>query len=234
MPPFAFAAALPFGVLDRQAPRIAGALVPGAVLVVLDTTVMNVVIGPLSRSMDVSLPVIQWVATGYTLAMAAVMPVQAWAVGRLGTPRVCYAAVGLFVIGSLIAGAAWDVQALIGARVVRGLGGGLVTPTVMTIALRAADPDTRGRIMAILGVPVLIGPVLGPVLGGWVIDAVSWRWVFLINPPLGLLAILVARRVLIRVTRPKRSTTHRRARGRRLQPPRRRVGSDRSWARGQR
>lgn len=95
--------------------------------------------------------------------MAAVMPVQAWAVGRLGGPRVYYAALGLFVTGSLLAGIAWNVEALIGARVVQGIGGGLVMPTVMTIALRAACPDRRGRITAILGIPVLIGPVLGPV-----------------------------------------------------------------------
>jgi EmrB/QacA subfamily drug resistance transporter len=190
----------PSWVLDRRASRIAGVLVVGAVMVVLDTTVMNVAIGPLSQSMDASLPVIQWVATGYTLAMAAVMPIQAWAVGRLGAPRVYYAAVGLFVTGSLLAGAAWNVEALIGARVVQGLGGGLVMPTVMTIVLRAADPDTRGRIMAILGFPVLIGPVLGPVLGGWVIDSLSWRWVFFINLPLGMLAVLIALRVLPRET----------------------------------
>lgn len=122
---------------DRQDSHIAAVLTLGAVMVVLDTTVMNVAIGPLSRSLDASLPVIQWVATGYTLAMAAVMPVQAWAVGRLGGPRVYYAALGLFVTGSLLAGIAWNVEALIGARVVQGIGGGLVMPTVMTIALRA-------------------------------------------------------------------------------------------------
>jgi len=183
---------------DRRATRIAGVLVLGAVMVVLDTTVMNVAIGPLSRSMDASLPVIQWVATGYTLAMAAVMPLQAWAVGRMGGPRVYSAAVGLFVVGSLLAGAAWNVEALIGARVLQGLGGGLVMPTVMTIALRAARPDTRGRIMAILGIPVLIGPVLGPVLGGWAVDTLSWRWIFFVNLPLGLVAVLAARRVLPR------------------------------------
>jgi len=185
---------------DRRASRTAAVLVLGAVLVVLDTTVMNVAIGPLSRSMDAALPVIQWVTTGYTLAMAAVMPVQAWAVERLGGPRLYYAAVGLFVTGSLLAGLAWNVETLIGARVVQGFGGGLVMPTVMTIALRAARPDTRGRIMAILGIPVLIGPVLGPVLGGWAIDALSWRWIFFVNLPLGLLAVLVARRVLPRET----------------------------------
>lgn len=183
---------------DRQASRTAAVLVLGAVLVVLDTTVMNVAIGPLSRSMDASLPVIQWVATGYPLAMAAVMPVQAWAVGRLGGPRVYYVALGLFVTGSLLAGMAWNVEALIGARVVQGFGGGLVMPTVMTIALRAARPERRGRVMAILGIPVLIGPVLGPVLGGWAIDALSWRWIFFVNLPLGLMAVLVARRVLPR------------------------------------
>lgn len=182
--------------LDRQASRTAAVLVLGAVMVVLDTTVMNVAIGPLSRSMDASLPVIQWVTTGYTLAMAAVMPMQAWAVGRLGGPRVYYTAVALFVVGSLLAGMAWSVETLIGARVVQGLGGGLVMPTVMTLALRVARPERRGRIMAVLGIPVLIGPVLGPVLGGWAIDALSWRWIFFINLPLGLLAFLVARRVL--------------------------------------
>lgn len=182
--------------LDRRAIVTAATLVLGGLLVVLDTTVMNVAIGPLSQSMDTSLPTIQWIITGYTLAMATVMPVIAWAIGRLGGRRVYLVALLVFVAGSALAGLAWNVESLIAFRVVQGLGGGLVMPTVMTIALRAVPPAQRGRMMAILGVPVLIGPVLGPVLGGWLLDSLSWRWIFFVNLPLGLLALVVATRVL--------------------------------------
>lgn len=144
-------------------------LVLGGLLVVLDTTVINVAIGRLSQQLGASLPVIQWVLTGYTLALAAVAPATAWAVARLGAKRAYLLALAAFVTGSTLCGLAWDVQTLIAFRVLQGLGGGMLMPVVMTIALRAARPASRGRILAILGVPVLIGPVAGPVLGGWLL-----------------------------------------------------------------
>ncbi|MGH3630444.1 MAG: DHA2 family efflux MFS transporter permease subunit, partial [Sciscionella sp.] len=134
----------------------------------------------------------QWVITGYTLALATVMPITAWAISRLGGKRVYLLALALFVAGSVTTGLAWNVASLIGFRVLQGLGGGLIMPVAMTLALRAAPPAQRGRILGILGIPVLIGPALGPTLGGWILDTLSWRWIFFINLPIGILAITLA------------------------------------------
>jgi EmrB/QacA subfamily drug resistance transporter len=184
--------------LDRDVLASIGVLVLGGLMVVLDTTILNVAIGPLSRELDTSLPVISWVLTGYTLALAAVIPIAAWAVGRLGARVTYLLALTAFTAASALAGLAWNVESLIAFRVLQGLGGGLIMPVGMTIALRAAPPSQRGRVLGLLGLPVILGPVAGPVLGGWLLDTVSWRAMFFVNVPIGLLTVVLARRVLAR------------------------------------
>ena len=98
----------------------------------------------------------------------------------------------LFVAGSVLCSMAWDIGPLIGFRVLQGLGGGMLMPLGMTIMTRAAGPDRIGRVMAVLGVPMLLGPIGGPILGGWLIEAASWHWIFLINVPIGIVAFMFA------------------------------------------
>ncbi|WP_433331172.1 DHA2 family efflux MFS transporter permease subunit [Spirillospora sp. CA-294931] len=174
---------------------IALVLVLGAIMVVLDQTVVNVAINRLSQDFDAPLSTLQWVVTGYSLALGAVIPSSAWATGRFGAKRLYMIAIGLFSAGSVLAGAAWNIESLIAFRVVQGLGGGLVLPLGMTILIRAASPDRLGRLMATLGLAVLIGPLIGPVVGGYLIDAVSWRWMFFINVPIGAAVLALASRV---------------------------------------
>ena len=131
-------------------------------------------------------PTIQWIVTGYTLALATVIPVTGWAADRFGTKRLYILAIVLFVGGSALCGAAWSAESLIAFRVLQGLGGGMLMPAGMTILTRAAGPQRVGRVMAIIGVPMLLGPILGPILGGWLVDEVSWRWIFFINLPIGV------------------------------------------------
>jgi len=183
--------------LDRQARLTLGVLVLGGLMVVLDITVTNVAIRSLSQDLDAPLAVIQWVTTAYTLALAVVIPTGAWLVGRLGAWRVYVVALALFGLGSLLAGLAWNIGSLIAFRALQGLGGGLVNPVAMTIALRAAPPRLRGRAMGALGLPVLVGPLAGPTLGGWLVGY-SWRWIFLINVPVALVAVPLALRLLPR------------------------------------
>ena len=123
-----------------------------------------------------------------------------WAADRFGTKRLYMTAIALFVTGSVLCAAAWSIGALIGFRVLQGLGGGMLMPLGMTIMTRAAGPHRMGRLMAILGVPMLLGPILGPIIGGWLIQVASWHWIFLINAPIGLIAIIYAWRVLPRDT----------------------------------
>ncbi|MFD0348937.1 DHA2 family efflux MFS transporter permease subunit [Kitasatospora aburaviensis] len=185
------------------APRtaaVAAVVVLGSLMTVLDTTIVNVALNRLAEDFAAPLATIQWVTTGYTLALATVTPVTAWAIGRFGTRRLYLTALALFVLGSGLAGTAWDAPSLIAFRVLQGLGGGMVMPVGMTVLVRASDPARTGRTMSVLGIPVLIGPLAGPVLGGWLVDEATWRWVFLVNLPIGLLALALALRLLPRDT----------------------------------
>lgn len=175
---------------------VALTVIAGTVMIPLDVTVVAVALTRLSEETGASLPVIQWVSTGYTLALATVIPAAAWAIGRYGARAVFLAAIGVFVGGSALVATAWDAPSLIAFRVVQGLGGGFVMPAAMTLALRSAPPADRGRVMALLGLPILVGPVLGPPLGGWLLDTLSWRWIFLVNVPIGLVALWLGRRNL--------------------------------------
>jgi len=186
----------PSDALDRRVMSIATVIVLGAIMSILDITVVNVAITRLAADFETPLTTIQWVVTGYTLALATVIPLSAWGVDRFGAKRLYLISIVLFVAGSALAGMAWNVESLIGFRILQGLGGGLLMPVGMTILTRAAGPRRLGRVMAIIGVPMLLGPVLGPILGGWLVDDFSWRWIFFINLPVGILALVLGIRIL--------------------------------------
>jgi|tagenome__1003787_1003787.scaffolds.fasta_scaffold20883084_2 EmrB/QacA subfamily drug resistance transporter len=184
--------------LDRALLSVAIVVVLGAIMSILDTTVVNVAISHLSATFDTSLETIQWIVTGYTLALATVIPITGWAADRFGTKRLYMLSLGLFLCGSILSGLAWSAESLIAFRVLQGLGGGMLMPAGMTILTRAAGPQRVGRVMSIIGVPMLLGPIVGPILGGWLVDDVSWRWIFFINIPIGIAALALSLRVLPR------------------------------------
>jgi EmrB/QacA subfamily drug resistance transporter len=178
--------------LDRETLVVAAVVILGAVMSILDTTIVNVAIDRLSLDFHASLTTIQWVVTGYTLALAAVIPATGWAADRFGTKRIYLASLALFMLGSALCAIATSAGELIAFRVLQGVGGGMIMPAVMTIMTKKAGPHRMGRVMGILGVPMLIAPIIGPILGGWLVDDVSWRWIFLINIPIGVVAIISA------------------------------------------
>jgi EmrB/QacA subfamily drug resistance transporter len=192
--------------LDRDTLIVAGVVLLGAVMSILDITVVNVAINRLAIDFNASLTTIQWVVTGYTLAIAAVIPLTGWAADRFGTKRLYLTSLVLFVGGSILCGAAWSAGSLIGFRVLQGLGGGMIMPAVMTIMTKKAGPSRMGRVMGVLGVPMLIAPIAGPILGGWLVDDVSWRWIFFINVPIGIVAFVAA---YLKLDRDEAQPTHR-------------------------
>lgn len=183
--------------IDASVLKIAGVVVLGSIMSILDITVVNVALPTFQTELNVDkYSTVAWTVTAYTLALAAIIPVTGWAADRFGTKRLYMLALGLFTIGSVLCAAAWNIESLILFRVVQGLGGGMLMPLGMTILTKAAGPERMGRLMAILGIPMLLGPIMGPIVGGWLIDNASWHWIFLINLPLGLGALLYALKAL--------------------------------------
>src|SRR5277367_3716106 len=176
--------------------RIATVVVLGSIMSILDTTIVAVALATLGRDFRVSVTTIQWVATGYLLALALVTPVSGWAVDRFGAKRIWMLSTALFVVGSSLCGLSWSANSLIFFRVLQGLGGGMLLPVGQSILARAAGPQRMGRVMSIIGVPMVLGPILGPVIGGLIVSTTSWRWIFYINLPIGIVTLLLSSRWL--------------------------------------
>ena len=184
-------------------------VVLGTIMSILDTTIVNVAIETLGRDLDASLSAIQWVSTGYLLALATVIPLTGWAMERFGGRNLWMLSVALFLVGSVLCGLAWSTTSLIVFRVLQGFGGGMIMPVGQAILAQAAGPERMGRIMSVIGVPTLLGPILGPVIGGLIVDNFSWRWIFFVNVPVGLVALALAWRILPRAESRRRGAVAR-------------------------
>jgi EmrB/QacA subfamily drug resistance transporter len=174
---------------------------PGAIVVGLDATMVNVALETLARDFNTSLATIQWVSTAYLLALAMVIPLSGWAVERFGARATWAGAIVVFTIGSVLCGVAWSAGSLIAFRVVQGLGGGAMVPVMQTILARAAGPARLPRVMAAIGVPAMLAPVVGPALGGLLVSHASWRLIFYINVPICIGALALSTRVVMPDTR---------------------------------
>jgi len=182
--------------MDREVLVLGAVVVLGTIMTVLDLTIVNVAIPTLRQDFDASISTIQWVATGYMLAFASVIPLTGWASERFGARQIWLASLLLFLLGSTLAGTAWSIESLIGFRVLQGLGAGMILPVGQTILAQAAGPQRMGRVMALIGVPMLLAPVFGPVIGGAIVDQWSWRVIFFLNLPVGVAAVIAALRLL--------------------------------------
>ncbi|MBB6731756.1 DHA2 family efflux MFS transporter permease subunit [Cohnella zeiphila] len=177
------------------------AIIVGLFMVILDGTAVNVAIPKLQEDFNSSLSLVQWTVTGYALAQAAVIPLAGWLSDRFGAKRIFLISIALFTIGSLLCSFAQSAEMLILFRVLQGLGGGVVMPISMAFVYRMAPPDKVGAVMGMMGVPILLAPALGPVLAGSLVDYASWHWIFLINLPIGVIAVLLGIRTLPNIDR---------------------------------
>ncbi|MFD5557085.1 MDR family MFS transporter [Streptomyces sp. NPDC127068] len=187
-------AAPPTDRVDGQLLRIAFILVLGTFMATVDATIVSVGIDTLTEEFNASVAEIQWVSTAYLLAVVAAVPASGWLADRFGGRRTWLVAVGVFLLGSLLCALAWSAPSLIVARVVQGLGGGLLPATGQALLARVAGPGRIGRVISIVAVVPLLSPVLGPMVGGSILGVASWPWLFLVNLPIGLAAVLLARR----------------------------------------
>src|ERR671936_1024608 len=183
-------------LLTPEILALAAVVVLGTIMTILDATIVNVALATLGRDFETSIATIQWVATVYLLAFASVIPLTGWASERFGAKRVWLASLGVFMLGSLLSGLAWSIGSLIAFRAVQGLGAGMILPLGQTILAQAAGPQRIGRVMSIIGVPMLLAPIFGPVIGGALVGGASWRWIFFINLPVGAAAFALALRLL--------------------------------------
>jgi EmrB/QacA subfamily drug resistance transporter len=168
----------------------------GSITSILSATVANVALPALQHVFAASLTEIQWILTGYMLGLAGVIPISGYMSDRFGSKRVYMATLTGFVVASLLCGMAWNTSALIGFRVIQGAAGGMIMPVGMTMLVSMSAPGERGRMMGILGVPMWLAPSLGPTVGGWLLQVADWRWIFWMNVPVGVLAIILGLRFL--------------------------------------
>jgi EmrB/QacA subfamily drug resistance transporter len=182
--------------IDSRIWRIAAVVLLGSVMSILDTTIVNVALATLAHDLHSSISQIQWVVTGYMLALAAVIPVTGWAARRFGAKRVYVVSLVLFTAGSALCGLATSTNELILFRVLQGIGGGMLLPIGQLMLAEAAGPKRMGRVMSIVAVPMMLAPILGPTVGGLIIQNASWRWIFYVNVPIGVIAVIAALRTL--------------------------------------
>jgi EmrB/QacA subfamily drug resistance transporter len=171
-------------------------VVVGTMMTSLNIMIVNIAIVTLDHEFHVPLSTIQWVATGYLLALSLTIPTTGWLVERFGPKTTWMVALTLFTGGSVLAGLSWSITSLIAFRVLQGLGGGMLLPVGQTMLARAAGPQQMGRMSSIIAVPAMMAPVFGPVLGGVIVGHLNWRWMFFINVPVCALAMLLALRLL--------------------------------------
>jgi EmrB/QacA subfamily drug resistance transporter len=182
--------------LDPAFVRLALVMLTGVLAVVFDTTIVSVALRSLAVDLHAPIATIQWVTTGYLLALGIAVPITGWLVDRFGSKRVWLAALAVFLAGSLAASFAPGAGSLVAARVVQGLGGGLMLPVLQTALVRANGGRNLGRATAVIALPALLGPVFGPLLGGLIVEHLSWRWIFWVNVPFCVAGLLLAWRFM--------------------------------------
>ncbi len=176
--------------------KIAGVVILGMIMSILDTTIVNVALRTLGHDLHSSLAQIQWVITGYLLSLAAVIPITGWAARRFGAKQVYTTSLVLFTLGSALCAVATSTTELVLFRVLQGLGGGMIMPIAQLIMAQVAGPRRMGRVMGVVAMPAMLGPILGPVVGGTILQSLHWSWIFLVNVPIGFIAVILGWRTI--------------------------------------
>lgn len=183
---------------ERELPReiliAAWAIALGAIAPMLDSTMVNIAIDILTKDFHTTLDIIQWAITGYVLALAMAVPVSGWLMNHFNGKKIFIGAVAAFGIISVLVGLSWNISSFIFFRLLQGFSAGIITTLMFTLLVKTAGPNYLGRVMAIVSTPMIFGPILGPVIGGFIVQGASWQWIFFIN----VLVVLIAAPLMIR------------------------------------
>jgi MFS family permease len=182
--------------IDPKVLKTALILIVGFLAVIFDTTIVSVALHTLAAQLHAPVSTIQWVTTGYLLALGIAVPLSTWGMRRFGSKRLWMAALTVFLIGSIGSSLAWNVDSLIAWRVVQGAGGGIMFPLLTTLIMQAAGGKALGRTVTIVALPALLGPILGPLVGGAILTHLSWRFMFWVNVPFCVAGLILAARYL--------------------------------------
>ncbi|THF59917.1 DHA2 family efflux MFS transporter permease subunit [Ollibium composti] len=162
----------------------------GTIMQVLDTTIANVALPSMTGDLGASQDTINWVLTSYIVAAAIMTPVTGWLADRLGRKQLFLTSVVGFVVMSMLCGIAWSLESMVAFRLMQGVFGAAIVPLSQTFLLDINPRERHGQAMAIWGAGIMVGPIIGPTLGGWLTESFNWRWVFFINLPVGIIAFL--------------------------------------------
>jgi len=168
----------------------------GLIMAIVDTSIVNVALSNMAGTLGASIDEVGWVATGYILANVVIMPLNGWLTARFGRKNYYAACIAIFTLASFLCGTATNVWQLVFYRVIQGLGGGALQPTAQAILFESYPPEKRNGAMAIFGLGAMVGPAIGPVLGGVIIDNFSWPLIFFINLPIGIIAFAMTMRYI--------------------------------------
>jgi EmrB/QacA subfamily drug resistance transporter len=182
--------------IERHVWVISGVVIVGMIMSILDTTIVNVALDTLGRDLHSPISQVQWVVTGYLLALGAVIPVTGWAARRFGAKRVYLVSLALFTAGSAACGLSSSLTSLVVFRVLQGVGGGMIMPVAQLIMAQVAGPRRMGRVMSVVSMPAMLAPILGPVVGGVILQNLHWSWIFFVNVPIGVIAFVLGWRML--------------------------------------
>ncbi|WP_433524260.1 DHA2 family efflux MFS transporter permease subunit [Nocardia pseudovaccinii] len=184
--------------IPAQVWRVAGVVVFGAVMSMLDTSLVNIGLNSIATDLGAALDSAQWIASGYLLALAVTLPLCGWLGRQFGMDRVWLTALAGFTVTSGLCALAPNIRWLIGFRIAQGLAAGLLVPAGQTLLGQVAGPQRLGRVMSVVGIAVVAAPAVGPTIGGVMLANLDWEWLFLINIPFGLVAFVLGRRLLPR------------------------------------
>ncbi|MGG2091500.1 MDR family MFS transporter [Bacillus sp. S13(2024)] len=174
--------------IPKEILTAAWAIALGAIAPMLDSTMVNIVIDQLNKDFNTTLDTIQWSITGYVLALAIAVPVSGWLMNQFNGKKIFIGAVIAFGVISVCVGISWNISSFIFFRLIQGFSAGIITPLMSTLLVKTAGPENLGKVMAIVSTPMILGPILGPVIGGGVVHSASWHWIFFINVFIVLIA----------------------------------------------